>query len=131
MTEVNANLVLLDKRGDCHHEELNSIKRKQKRQEAFNRQMEEKMQVLEGTIEDQAERIVALEEEVAVLRAKKACKCGEVEASSAGTGTQEDPLGVDLEYARTATCVVLHGTLMQELFICRNLIMQVTSQKYP
>ena len=99
MSGVDADLVLLGERNDHHHEELNSLKRKQKRQERFNCQMEERMQVMEGTIEDQAERVVALEEEDAVLRMKKVCKCGKVEALSAGSGTQEDLVDVNLEYA--------------------------------
>ena len=57
------------------------------------------MQVMEGMIKDHAERIIALEEEAAVLRMKKVCKCGEVEVSSAGSGTQEDLVDIDLEYA--------------------------------
>ena len=59
------------------------------------------MLMMEGQIDSQAERIVALEEELAVLRTKKACKCGEAAMSAVGSGSQEDPLDVDrLEYTK-------------------------------
>ena len=58
------------------------------------------MWTMEGMIEDQAERIITLEEEVAILQTKKVCKCGKGEASLSRAGTQEDLLDVDLEYAK-------------------------------
>ena len=52
---------------------------------------------LEGMIEGQADCIVELEEEVTILRSKKACTCGERVVTMSGSGSQEDPL--TLEYA--------------------------------
>ena len=52
---------------------------------------------LEGTIEGQADHITELEEEVAILRSKKTCTCGERVVTMPGSGSQEDPL--TLEYA--------------------------------
>ena len=52
---------------------------------------------LEGTIEGQADRIAELEEEVTILRLKKACTCGERVVITSGSRSQEDPL--TLEYA--------------------------------
>ena len=98
MHGVDADLTLLGKQGDCYHEDITAIQREQKKQKVFNCWMEEKMQVMEGMIKDQAERIVALEEVVTIPQTKKVCKCGEGGASSARTGTQEDPLDIDLEY---------------------------------
>ena len=46
-------------------------------QELFNYAILERMQEMEATIEGQTERIVSLEEEVATLRWRKACTCGE------------------------------------------------------
>ena len=44
-------------------------------------------------------KTMGLEEEVADLRTRKPCRCGEVEVSKSGSGSQEDPLTLDLEYA--------------------------------
>ena len=46
-------------------------------QETFNQAILERMKEMETKIEDQTERIVLLEEEVATLCWKKACTCGE------------------------------------------------------
>ena len=57
---------------------------------------------LQGTVEAQGERIVELEEELAILRTKKACQCGETRVSVVGSGSQEDPIELEeegLEYA--------------------------------
>ena len=52
---------------------------------------------LEGTIEGQADHIMELEEEVTILRLRKACTYGERVVMMSGSGSQEDPL--TLEYA--------------------------------
>ena len=95
-TGIDADLTLLGERSNHHRDELNSLKRKKKKQEAFNRHMEAKMLDLEGTIEGQADCIAELEEEVTILRSKKECKCGGVAGSMPGSGSAEDP--IDLEY---------------------------------
>ena len=48
MRSVDADLILLGEQGNCHHEEINTIQREQKKQKAFNCQMEEKMWMMEG-----------------------------------------------------------------------------------
>ena len=68
-------------------------------QESFNRAILERMQEMEATIEGQAERIVSLEEEVATLRWRKACVCGEEGKQPViATGSGEDE-SLELEYA--------------------------------
>ena len=60
------------------------------------------MEEMEAMMEAQEERIIMLEEEVAVLKMKKACKCGEAKVMASGSGSQEDPInleGEELEYA--------------------------------
>ena len=96
-TGINANLTLLGERSNCHCDELNSLKRKMQKQEAFNHHIEAKMLDLGGTIEGQADHIMKLEEEVTILRLRKACTCGERVVMMSGSGSQEDPL--TLEYA--------------------------------
>ena len=89
---VDADLTLLGKRADRQCSELNLLSRKEKRQEAFNRHMEERLESLESLTEEQSIKIVELEEAVAILRSRKACKCGETEESTSGSGSQDDPL---------------------------------------
>ena len=46
--------------------------------------------------------LTELEEELTILRTKKACKCGETGVSVVGSGSQEDPIELEeegLEYA--------------------------------
>ena len=60
------------------------------------------MEEMEAMMEAQGERIIALEEEVAVLKMKKACKCWERNVTASGSGSQEDPIELEeegLEYA--------------------------------
>ena len=52
---------------------------------------------LEGMIEGQADCTAELEDEVAILRSRKECKCRGVAGSALGSGSAEDP--IDLEYA--------------------------------
>ena len=59
---------------------------------------EERFKALEDLIEDQAMKIIELEEEVAVLKSRKACTCGERVMKMSGSGSQEDP--VTLEYPK-------------------------------
>ena len=96
-TGIDANLTLLGERSNCHCDELNSLERRRKKQEAFNHRMEAKMLDLEGMIEGQTDHITELEDEVAILRLRKECKCGGVAGSALGSGSAEDP--INLEYA--------------------------------
>ena len=95
-TGIDADLTLLGERSNCHHDELNSLERRRKKQEVFNCRMEVKILDLEGTIEGQVDCIVELEDEVAILRSRKECKCGGIAGSTSGSGSAEDP--IDLEY---------------------------------
>ena len=96
-TGINTDLTLLGERSNHHHDKLNSLERRRKKQEAFNHRMEAKLLDLEGTIEGQVDHIAELEDEVAILRLRKECKCRGVAGSALGSGSAEDP--IDLEYA--------------------------------
>ena len=85
MQGVDCDLEELDQCSHCHHSELDSIKREQSQQKEFNCCMEAKMLDLEGTIEAQGEEIIALEEEITVLKTRKACKCREMEVAIVGS----------------------------------------------
>ena len=64
--------------------------------------MEQRIEEMEAMMEAQGERIIVLEEEVAVLKTKKACKCEEAKVVASGSGSQEDPIDLEeegLEYA--------------------------------
>ena len=67
------------------------------KQEAFNQQVEQRMEEMEAMMEAQGERIIALEEEVAVLRTRKACKCREANIVASSSGCQEDPIKLEDE----------------------------------
>ena len=97
MQEVDANFEELEGSSCRHRKAIDSLERKADRQVEFNRCMEAKMLDLQGTVEAQGERIVKLEEEFAILRAKKACKCGETGVSVVGSGSQEDPIELEEE----------------------------------
>ena len=102
MQEVDANFEELEGSSRRHRKAIDSLDRKADRQAEFNRRMEAKMLDLQGTVEAQGERIVELEEELAILRTKKACQCGETGVSIVGSGSQEDPIELEeegLEYA--------------------------------
>ena len=77
MQEVDANFEEMEGSSRRHCKVIDSLERKADCQAEFNRRMEAMMLDLQGTVEAQGDRIVELEEELAVLRSKKACKCGE------------------------------------------------------
>ena len=102
MQEVDANFEEMEGSSRRHRKAIDSLERKADRQAEFNRRMEAMMLDLQGTVEAQGDRIVELEEELAVLRSKKACKCGETAVAVVGSGSQEDPIELGeegLEYA--------------------------------
>ena len=74
------------------------LQRVQGDQEAFNHAVFARMREMEVKTEAQEERIVALEEEVATLRWKKPCSCGEEGKETViATGSGEDDAS-ELEY---------------------------------
>ena len=90
--------------GECEKGEKRGVDKvgAGQRQEEYNRRVEQRMEEMETMMEAQGERIIALEEEVAVLRTKKACKCGEANAVASSSGSREDPIELEeeeLEYA--------------------------------
>ena len=62
---------------DHCEDNIGVLQQGQTNQETFNRAILERMREMEMKIEGQTERIVSLEEEVAMLHWKKACTCGE------------------------------------------------------
>ena len=102
MQEVDANFEEMEGSSRRHREAIDSLERKADRQAEFNCRMEAMMLDLQGTVEAQGERIMELEEELAILWSKKACKCGETAVTIVGSGSQEDPIELGeegLEYA--------------------------------
>ena len=94
MAQVDSNMERLIKKNENHKVEIQHLG---KEQEVQSSHLEERLKVLEDLTEDQVMKIVGLEEEVAVLRSRKACTCGEKVVTMSGSGSQEDP--VTLEYA--------------------------------
>ena len=95
MQEVDANFEEMEGSSRRHRKAIDSLERKADRQAEFNRRMEAMMLDLQGTVEAQGDRIMELEEELAVLWSKKACKCGETAVAVVGSGSQEDPIKLD------------------------------------
>ena len=86
---------------DHCEDDIGILQQGQTNQETFNRAILERMREMETKMEGQMERIVSLEEEVATLRWKKACTCGEGKGKGvtviSTSGDQEDQS--ELEYA--------------------------------
>ena len=102
MQEVDTNFEEMEGSSRRHRKAIDSLEQKVDHQAEFNRHMEAMMLDLQGTVEAQGERIVELEEELAILQSKKACKCGETAVTIVGSGSQEDPIELGeegLEYA--------------------------------
>ena len=94
MAQVDSNMERLIKKNENHKVEIQHLGKEQEVQSSC---LEERLKVLEDLMEDQVMKIVGLEEEVTVLRSRKACTCGERVVKMSGSGSQEDP--VILEYA--------------------------------
>ena len=62
---------------DHCEDDIGLLQQGQTNQETFNQAILERMREMEMKMEEQTERIVSLEEEVATLCWKKACMCGE------------------------------------------------------
>ena len=88
MQTVDDNTSRLEEKNDRRHAEVDSLRKKYQRMESVQDRMEERLSAMEGQLEGQAERIVELQEEIAVLRSKKECKCSEAATSAVGSGSQ-------------------------------------------
>ena len=97
MAQVNSNMERLIRKNENRKVEIQHLGKEQEAQEVQFSHLEERLKALEDLTEDQAMKIVGLEEEVAVLRLRKACTCGERVVMMSGSGSQEDPM--TLEYA--------------------------------
>ena len=97
IAQVNTNVERLVRKNDNCKVEIQCLGREQEAQEAQSSHLEERLKAMEDLMEDQVMKIIGLEEEVAVLRLRKACTCGERVMMTSGSGSQEDPM--TLEYA--------------------------------
>ena len=66
---------MLNKVHSCE-DDIDVVQQGQKDQETLNHAIVERMQEIEAKMRGQGEKIVRLEEEIAVLRSRKACTCG-------------------------------------------------------
>ena len=91
---------VMEKINHCE-DDVGLLQQGQTNQEMFNRAILERMREMEMKMEEQMERIISLEEEVAMLCWKKACTCGEGKgkgvAVASASGDQEEHS--ELEYA--------------------------------
>ena len=97
MALVNTSIRKLIEKNNSHKVEIQCLEKEQEVQEVQSSHLEERLKAIEDLMEDQAMKIIGLEEEVAVLRLRKACTHGERTMMTSGSGSQEDP--VTLEYA--------------------------------
>ena len=97
MAQVNSNIKRLVQKNNNCKVEIQCLGKEQEVDEVQSSCLEERLKALEDLMEDQAMKIVGLEEEVTVLRSRKACTCGERVIMVSGSGSQEDPM--TLEYA--------------------------------
>ena len=76
MAQVDTNVERLVKKKENCKAEIQCLEKEQEAQEVQSSHLEERLKVLEDLMEDQVMKIIGLEEEVAVLRLRKACTCG-------------------------------------------------------
>ena len=96
MAQVDSNIERLVRKNKNCKVEIQCLGKEQEAQEAQSSHLEERLKALEDLMEDQVMKIVGLEEEVTVLRSRRACTCGE-RVTTSGSGSQEDLM--TLEYA--------------------------------
>ena len=72
MAQVNSNVERLIRKNKNCKVEIQHLGKEQEAQEAQSSCLEERLKALEDLMEDQAMKIIGLEEEVAVLRSRKA-----------------------------------------------------------
>ena len=97
MAQADSNVERLVRKNDNRKVEIQHLVTEQDKQEVQSNCLEERLKAMEDLMEDQVMKIIGLEEEVAILRSRKACTCGERVMMMSGSGSQEDPL--TLEYA--------------------------------
>ena len=97
MAQVDSNVEKLIRKNKNHKVEIQYLVMEQDKQEMQSSYLEERLKAMEDLMEDQAMKIIGLEEEVTILRSRKACTCGERVMMMSGSRSQEDLL--TLEYA--------------------------------
>ena len=95
MAQVNSNMERLVRKNENCNVEIQHLVTEQDKQEEQSRHLEERLKAMEDLMEDQVMKVAGLEEEVAVLRSRKACTCGERVVMMSGSGSQEDPLTLE------------------------------------
>ena len=91
--------------------EIHCLGREQELQEVQSTHLEERLKAIKDLMEDQVMKIVGLEEEVTVLRSRKACTFGETTMSTSGSGSQEDALRLEYVEDEGAPSVTFsHGS---------------------
>ena len=119
-------------------DDIGLLQQGQTDQETFNHAILERIREMETKMEEQTERIISLEEEIATLHWKKACMCGEGKekemAIASGSGDQEEPS--ELEYAEeeegSSSSVSYHILLIapeEPLLVFRSLVSQSLPSK--
>ena len=96
MAQVDSNVERLVRKNKNCKVEIQHLVTEQDKQAVQSSCLEERLKAMEDLMEDQAMKIVVLEE-IAILRSRKACTCGERVMMTSGSGSQEDLL--TLEYA--------------------------------
>ena len=84
MVLVNSNIDKLVQKNDHHKTEIHHLEKVQEVQEAQSTCLEERLKAMGDLMEDQVMRIIGLEEEVAILRLRKVCMCGETTTTTSG-----------------------------------------------
>ena len=76
MAQVDTNMEKLIKKNENHKVEIQHLGKEQEVQEVQSSGLEERLKALEDLMEDQVMKIIGLEEKIAVLRSRKACRVG-------------------------------------------------------
>ena len=87
MGQVNSNVERFVRENENRKVEIQCLGKEQEVQEAQPSCPEERLKAPEDSTEDQAMKIIRLEEEVAILRLRKACTCGERVVTMSGSGS--------------------------------------------
>ena len=95
MALVDSNIEKLVKKNDNHKVEIQYLGKEQEVQEAQSSHLEERLTAMEDLMEDQVMKIVGMEEEITILRSRKACTCGERAVTTSVSGSLEDPMTLE------------------------------------
>ena len=87
MAQADSNIERLIWKNKNRKVEIQHLVTEQDKQEVQSSHLEERLKAMEDLMEDQAMKIIGLEEEVAVLRLRKACTCGERVITMSGSGS--------------------------------------------